>query len=657
MLKPGAFINERYEIVDKVGSGGMADVYKAKDHKLNRFVAIKVLKAGFNEDKNFVNKFREEAQACAGLSHANIVNIYDVGNEEDIHYIVMELVEGITLKNYIERKGKLEVKEAVSITIQIANGIEVAHNKHIVHRDIKPQNIIISKDGKVKVTDFGIAKAVNSNTITADAVGTVHYISPEQARGGYSDEKSDIYSLGVTMYEMLSGKVPFNSDNNVSVALLHIQSEAIPLREIDPEIPASVERIVQKSMQKKPERRYLSVSDLIIDLKKSIENPNGDFVVIPPTGDLDSPTIAISDEELEIIKNSANQHFKANGEYNDDFLDYDDYPNEEYLEDEYYDEEDDEGFIEEDADEIDPRMDKVVLIGTVVAGIILALVVLFLLSRFFNLFPGRGDDQTTEVESSTESETIEEEPSTEAIESFSMPYVLNLTLNDAKELIEQKSPDIIIKSTEDYSETVGKGLVVEQYPGDGTEITSNTEVRLVISAGKESFKLPNVSNYTEQQAVTILEDAGLSVIRDFRSHDSIDDGKVISTNPEQGSLVVKGDSVTVIVSTGPDISYVIVPKLVGLDINTALHLINSSGLSIGTTAEDVYSDEPAGRVIWQSREQGDEVPEGMSINLIISAKIEPTSPPVTDATEAEAETEAETEANTEPENEVPPVSP
>jgi len=240
MLKPGMFISDRYEIIDKVGSGGMADVYKARDQRLSRFVAIKVLKPEYSSDKSFVNKFRGEAQSAAGLSHPNIVNVYDVGDDNGLYFIVMELVEGITLKRFIERKNKLEVKEAVGIAIQIAQGMEAAHDNHIIHRDIKPQNIIISRDGKVKVTDFGIAKATTSNTITSNAMGSVHYLSPEQARGGYSDEKSDIYSLGVTLYEMLSGKVPFAGDNTVSVALLHIQGEAMPLRELDPEIPVSV---------------------------------------------------------------------------------------------------------------------------------------------------------------------------------------------------------------------------------------------------------------------------------------------------------------------------------------------------------------------------------------------------------------------------------
>lgn len=305
MLKPGMFINDRYEIIEKVGSGGMADVYKARCHRLNRFVAIKVLKAEYSNDSTFVSKFRAEAQSAAGLSHPNIVNVYDVGDDDGLYYIVMELVEGITLKTFIERKGKLEVKEAVGIAIQIASGLEAAHDNHIIHRDIKPQNIIISREGKVKVTDFGIAKAATSNTISSNAMGSVHYISPEQARGGYSDEKSDIYSLGVTLYEMLSGKVPFEGDNTVAIALLQIQGEAVPLRELNPDIPISLERIVQKSMEKKPERRYLSAAEMIADLKRSIINPNGDFVKMASPVVDDSPTINISEEEMNEIKNAS----------------------------------------------------------------------------------------------------------------------------------------------------------------------------------------------------------------------------------------------------------------------------------------------------------------------------------------------------------------
>lgn len=274
MIKLGMLIGSRYEVLEKIGTGGMSDVYKAKDQKLNRFVAVKVLKQEFSENRNFVSKFRVEAQAAAGLMHPNIVNVYDVGEEEGIHYIVMELVEGITLKKYIEKKVRLTTKEAISIAIQVAMGIEAAHNNHIIHRDIKPQNIIISKEGKVKVTDFGIAKAASSNTITSNVMGSVHYTSPEQARGGFSDEKSDIYSLGVTIFEMLTGRVPFNGDTTVAIAIKHIQNPMPLMRDFVPEIPQSVENIVMKCTQKSPDRRYQNMAEMIADLKHSLINPD-----------------------------------------------------------------------------------------------------------------------------------------------------------------------------------------------------------------------------------------------------------------------------------------------------------------------------------------------------------------------------------------------
>ena len=302
MVKIGMIIGDRYEILEKIGTGGMSDVYKAKDHKLNRLVAVKVLKQEFSENANFVSKFRIEAQAAAGLMHPNIVNVYDVGEENGIYFIVMELVEGITLKKYIEKKARLSVKEAVSIAIQVSMGIEAAHNNHIIHRDIKPQNIIISKEGKVKVTDFGIAKAATSNTITSNVMGSVHYTSPEQARGGYSDEKSDIYSLGVTMFEMLTGRVPFNGETTVAIAIKHIQEEMPSPRDYISEIPNSVEQIVFKCCQKSPDRRYQSMGDLIVDLKRSLMTPDEDFVkVIDP--DEDGSTKMITDSDMERIKN------------------------------------------------------------------------------------------------------------------------------------------------------------------------------------------------------------------------------------------------------------------------------------------------------------------------------------------------------------------
>jgi serine/threonine-protein kinase len=305
MIKIGMLIAYRYEILEKVGTGGMADVYKSKDHTLNRFVAVKVLKQEFSENANFVSKFRVEAQAAAGLMHPNIVNVYDVGEEKGIYYIVMELVDGITLKNYIGKKGKLGYKEAVTIALQVSMGLEAAHRNHIIHRDIKPQNIIISREGKVKVTDFGIAKAATSDTITSNVMGSVHYTSPEQARGGFSDEKSDVYSLGVTLYEMLTGEVPFDGESTVAIAIRHIQEPMPSPRKLNPDIPYSGDEIVLKCCEKSPDRRYQNMHELATDLKKAISDPDGDFVKRYNPGDLGSTRMMTEEEKRQIKESTA----------------------------------------------------------------------------------------------------------------------------------------------------------------------------------------------------------------------------------------------------------------------------------------------------------------------------------------------------------------
>ena len=328
MLKTGMIIAERYEILGKIGTGGMADVYKAKDHKLNRFVAVKVLKPEFREDTTFIRKFRSEAQAAAVLTHPNIVNVFDVGDDNGVYYIVMELIEGITLKEYISKKGRLSVKEATSIAIQVSMGLEAAHSHGIVHRDVKPQNIIISMDGKVKVTDFGIARAASSNTISSNVMGSVHYSSPEQVRGGYSDEKSDIYSLGITMYEMVTGKVPFDGDTTVAIAIKHLQEEMVPPSVFAEDLPHSLEQIILKCTQKSVDRRYQNMEAVIADLKHSLIDPQGDFVTLTSV-DNEAKTVVISDKELGEIKHMPKQISKSEAESLEEEInetDYDDEP-------------------------------------------------------------------------------------------------------------------------------------------------------------------------------------------------------------------------------------------------------------------------------------------------------------------------------------------
>ena len=373
MLRKGLFISDRYEVTDKIGSGGMSDVYKAKDHKLNRFVALKVLKSEYSEDKNFVTKFKVEAQSAAGLQHPNIVNVFDVGEDNGIHYIVMELIEGITLKKYIQRyvqrNTKLPVREAVSILIQVAQGIEAAHNNHIIHRDIKPQNIIISREGKVKVTDFGIARAASANTISSNAMGSVHYISPEQAKGGFVDEKSDIYALGITLYEMLTGHVPFDGDSTVTIALQHVQND-MPSAKIDvPDLPISVERIIEKCTQKKPDRRYLKVSSLIADLKHSLANPDEDFVQIVTGVDENVATRKISDDEVAEIREKSG--FKKPELESVPVINKDN----EIIEDDIEDD------LEHYGESEDTKFDKIIAIGGIVAAVIILAVVAFLVIK------------------------------------------------------------------------------------------------------------------------------------------------------------------------------------------------------------------------------------------------------------------------------------
>ena len=379
MLTEGMFIDDRYEVVGKIGAGGMSDVYKAKDHTLGRFVAIKVLKQEFSEDVNFVTKFRTEAQSAAGLEHPNIVNIYDVGSQDGMYYIVMEYVEGITLKTYIEKKGQLSFKEAISIAIQVGRGIEAAHNKNIIHRDIKPQNIIISTEGKVKVTDFGIARAASANTINSDVMGSVHYSSPEQARNGFVDGKSDIYSLGIVMYEMVTGRVPFDGDTTVAVAIQHLQEEMVSPSAYAPDLPISLEKIILKCTQKNADRRYENMADLLVDLKKSLINPDEDFVtIINP--DTDGKTRKFEEEDIERIKQEAEGIETAEEEEEEDA-----------------EEEEEEG-------ELNPKMEKAVTIAGIVAAVIIVGIVIYLVGSIFGLFKFGSSDKKDE-DTNTESDS------------------------------------------------------------------------------------------------------------------------------------------------------------------------------------------------------------------------------------------------------------
>lgn len=612
MVRPGMLISDRYEIIEKVGSGGMADVYKAKCHRLNRYVAIKILKAEYSEDKSFVEKFRGEAQSAARLSHPNIVNVYDVGDDDGLYYIVMELVEGITLKNFIERKGKLEVKEVLGISIQIAQGMEAAHANHIIHRDIKPQNIIISRDGKVKVTDFGIAKAATSNTITSNAMGSVHYISPEQARGGYSDEKSDIYSLGITMYEMLCGRVPFTGDNTISVALLHIQGEAVPLREVDPEIPIALDKIVQKCMQKKPERRYTSVTELIKDLRKAITNPNDDFVKIPPMVINDSPTIHISDDEISHIK-SASKEVPNQAVFHE---------TEESETEEELEELEDETEEEDDSD-VDPKVEKLMVAGGIIAAIILICIIVFIIAKV--VLGGNGKVELPEEPTTSTEALASPEASVDTDGKVSVPKVVGETQSDAEEILSAKNLKVEIETQE--STTYENGVVISQDPEDGDEVKEGTIITLVVSKKPEASPSASVSSKVTVKEVrgssysnaeSALKSAGFRVYKQQVYSDTVDEGNVVKTYPSAGSSVDYGSTVTVYVSKGPEQKNSTVPDLSGMTESQAKSALEKAGLSLGKVSFD-YSDNIAkDQVILQSYTVGSSVKQGSSVNITIS---------------------------------------
>lgn len=585
MVNPGMLISERYEIIDKVGTGGMADVYNAKDLRLNRNVAIKVLKQEYSNDAKFVSKFRAEAQSVAGLSHPNVVNVYDVGEDDNLYYIVMELVEGITLKKFIEKKGRLEINEAIGIGIQIAQGIEEAHKNHIIHRDIKPQNIIISKEGKVKVTDFGIAKAATSNTITSNAMGSVHYISPEQARGGYSDEKSDMYSLGVTMYEMLSGKVPFEGESTVTVAFAHVHEEATHLDELDNTIPRSLSRIVQKCMQKKPDMRYASAADLIMDLRRAVSDPDGDYVVLEEEVN-DSPTIMISDDVVKAVKDSQNRGVKQ-----------EETPGE---------------ILDEDA--IDPKLERILKICSGVVAVIIVVVVILLVGKLAGWWGSSKND--TEKGSVVATESPSESPS--VIDMVEVPDIVDKTLEESEQLLEDRNLKYQLEPVESDKEA---NTVTDQDPAAGEEVEEYTRVTIYYSKGESGITIPNLENKTTEDAMTALEDLGLTVAGTSKEYsDTVEEGKVCGTDPVVGTSVKKGTSVTILVSKGPESQMVTVPNIVGKKEEVALEKLADVGLS-GNTANVtyVYSSKYAeGRVVTQSVKAGKKVEVGTKIDYTVS---------------------------------------
>lgn len=631
MLKAGMIIAERYEVLGKIGTGGMADVYKAKDHKLNRFVAVKVLKPEFREDKTFIRKFRSEAQAAAGLTHPNIVNVFDVGLDEGVYYIVMELIEGITLKEYIAKKGKLSIKEATSIAIQVSMGLEAAHGHGIVHRDVKPQNIIISTDGKVKVTDFGIARAASSNTISSNVMGSVHYSSPEQVRGGYSDEKSDIYSLGITLYEMVTGRVPFDGDTTVAIAIKHLQEEMVPPSVYTENLPYSLEQIIFKCTQKSVGRRYDNMSDVIADLKHSLIDPQGDFVQLNDV-DTEAKTVVISDEELGEIKHTQ----KNRGSQKK--------PEVAQLEEEEYETDYDDGDEDEEYERRRAAAGKkqkskkrrkqsraVTIIALLAGAAILVGVVVFVV-KTTGLFDKKEEPEQVQQEETKKDGMVV------------VPDLVGKTEEEAKALVEAVNlgKQMIGEEASDQE----KGRISSQDIPAGTEVEAYTTLKYYISKGPEELTIPTYDESTTAYAYQkSLEDMGLTVnVQKEYSLDTddtdgmewpdVEPGYIISVSPESGSTVQSGEAVTLTVSRGFDHGdSVEVPDVSGYTEEEAVTRLGKWN-DVQVT-EEQNADIPAGQVISQSAEAGSWVDPDEPITITVS----------TGAQAPQAETESSADAS------------
>ena len=617
MIRTGMFIEDRYEILEKIGTGGMSDVYKARCHKLNRFVAIKFLKPEFCEDKVFVKNFKVEAQSAAALLHPNVVSVYDVNETEGIYYIVMEYVDGITLKKYISVNGKLPVKEATSIAIQVAQGMEAAHNAGIVHRDIKPQNVLISRDGKIKVTDFGIARTTTANTISSDVLGSAQYISPEQARGDVVDARSDIYSFGITFYEMLTGRLPYEGDSPVTVALKHIQ-ETVPLvSDVVPGTPKGVTKIVEKCTQKRVEKRYQKASSLLADLKTSLINPNGDFVVLENEEDTGA-TVIMSRKDAELLKKEGRNNDLAEGRNSR--------TGRKYVVDRDDDDDDDDAY--ERVDNQGRKFDKILTVCGIAAGVII--VVVLILIFVTNIFgsgcsgcsgtstaggcAGSGSQQTTTQASETTSAT-----ETTTVSIVSMPSVVGKTLSDAQKALDAVGLKYTV-ATESSSETVNQ--VLKQSVSAGTNVSVDTVITLTVSAGKKTVKLADLSGKSRTTAINTLTAAGLKYTTTTKNSDTVEAGYVIETDPEAGSEVAEGSTVELIISSGPEEETAIVNDCTDVGEERSVAALESRGFVVSITR--VYSDDyDEGIVISQSPDGGTEAKVGSTVELVISMGPEP----------------------------------
>lgn len=610
--------NNRYEMLEKIGTGGMATVYKAKDTLLNRFVAVKVLRDSLEGEKGVVANFVKEAQSSASLVHNNIVSVYDVGEENGINYMVMEYVDGITLKQYIKTRGALPWQEACDFAIQIGQGINEAHSINIVHRDIKPQNILMTKDKILKVTDFGIAKAVAGETtvVGGNVLGSVHYISPEQARGGVTDARSDIYSLGIVLYEMLTGKVPFDGDTPVSVALMHLEKEPVNVKVVNLDVPSDLAYVTMKAISKDQNARYESVSEFVEDLHAVLADeplPSREDG-IPADNGQDSGINAVHEDV-----------------YDEDDYDFTDEDSEitDYPEEEYEDELPARGRTKRKTEvkkksrnkKKEDRVAAVLAIATViVVGLIAFGIFMFM----------------------------------HASKEAKIPDFVNMTEEQAVKLAEEKGLVIAAERELSFSDTVPEHCVIEQSPKAGEVVPKGTEIKLVISIGASGGDIPtpNVVNMNVDEAIATILEAGLTydIVEEYS--DTIAEKNIIRQIPLAGTKLNRdSDAIKLFVSKGseskaqatPTGKQVSVPSVVGLSVSEAEGRIKASGLQLGTVQRK-NSSSPEGTVIMQSPELGKKTIEGSYVSIVVSTGVAEST--TTQTTEAPTQTEQQTTTQT-----------
>ncbi|MBR2240506.1 MAG: Stk1 family PASTA domain-containing Ser/Thr kinase [Clostridia bacterium] len=575
----GRIIGNRYEIIEKVGSGGMATVYKARDTILNRYVAVKVLRDEFTTDEEFIKRFNTEAQSAARLTHPNIVSVFDVGQEYNIYYIVMELIQGKTLKQIISEEGALPWKWTVNIAIQICSALEMAHKNGIVHRDIKPHNIIITEDGIAKVTDFGIAKAVSNSTITAfgTTIGSVHYFSPEHARGGYTDAKSDLYSLGVVMYEMITGKVPFDADTPVSVALKHMQEEPIEPIQLNSRVPVAVNQIILKAMKKDTSMRYESATEMMKDLSMALKNPTGNFVQEKNEGDFTKVIPTISENIISEDKYKANR------------------PNKETVR--TVEKEKPKSGLAKYLDE-NPKMKPVVYIGIGLAILLIAALIFVGSWKLTTKLLGIDSD-------------------TSAHSGISLPKVTSITVDEAKQKLD--SLGIKYEIEEAYSKDVEQGKVISQKPAEGTnyDVQKNSPVKLVVSKGTKPTKMPKVIGKSYEEAVAELEKAELEAERVDEVSQTVQEGYVIKQEKNEGEQLDAGSIVKIYVSSGNGLEKVTVPYVVDMDVEEAKKALTEKKIEVNIIYQE-DTNKSNGAVLKQSLEVGSVVEEGTAITITVN---------------------------------------